>query len=123
MALNLKQAWRMLREPALLMSRIFKAKYFRSGDLMDAWLGSRPSHAWRSIYNVKKYLCTETGSRGDGNNNNVALLASSGEFSCKKAYNVINLDLMRNANNAEECWDKEKMINFWKNIWKLASAP
>ncbi|KAG7547813.1 Ribonuclease H domain [Arabidopsis suecica] len=49
-ALLAKQSWRMLKNPQSLLSRVLKAKYFSKTHLMEAKLGSRPSHAWRSIF-------------------------------------------------------------------------
>ncbi|KAG7594035.1 Reverse transcriptase domain [Arabidopsis thaliana x Arabidopsis arenosa] len=48
-ALLAKQSWRMLQNPQSLLSRVLKAKYFSKSALMEATLGHRPSHAWRSI--------------------------------------------------------------------------
>ncbi|XP_023633818.1 uncharacterized protein LOC111829312 [Capsella rubella] len=48
-ALLAKQPWRMLKQPQSLLTRVLHAKYFSNTGLMDATLGHRPSHAWRSI--------------------------------------------------------------------------
>ncbi|XP_010463143.1 PREDICTED: uncharacterized protein LOC104743796 [Camelina sativa] len=67
-ALLAKQAWRMLKEPQSLLSRVLQAKYFSKSKLMEANLGHRPSHAWRSIHQgiqlIKKGLKWRI---GDGN--------------------------------------------------------
>ncbi|CAN0845734.1 Uncharacterized mitochondrial protein AtMg00310 [Linum grandiflorum] len=44
-----KQGWKFLSNPDALVSRVFKAKYFRQGDFLSARLGNRPSYVWRSI--------------------------------------------------------------------------
>lgn len=44
-----KQAWRLIQYPNSLVSRIFKAKYFKDSNFLDAKLGSSPSFVWRSI--------------------------------------------------------------------------
>ncbi|XP_020867739.1 uncharacterized protein LOC110224809 isoform X1 [Arabidopsis lyrata subsp. lyrata] len=49
-ALLAKQSWRILKEPHSLLSRVIKAKYYSKSNLMNAKIGHRPSHAWRSIY-------------------------------------------------------------------------
>lgn len=41
-----KQLWRMIKNPNSLMARIFKSRYFRNSDPLNAELGSRPSYAW-----------------------------------------------------------------------------
>ncbi|XP_012851712.1 PREDICTED: uncharacterized protein LOC105971405 [Erythranthe guttata] len=55
-ALLVKQAWRVLTNPDLLLSKIISAKYFPHGYLLSADLGSRPSATWRSIWTVIPYL-------------------------------------------------------------------
>ncbi|KAG7583573.1 hypothetical protein ISN44_As08g030850 [Arabidopsis suecica] len=67
-ALLAKQSWRMLREPHLLLTRVLRAKYFSKTSLMEAKLGHRPSHAWRSILQGMQLI--KQGLRwtvGDGN--------------------------------------------------------
>ena len=46
-----KQGWRLLSNPHSLVARIYKAKYFPHGDVLNSQLGSNPSYAWRSIFN------------------------------------------------------------------------
>ena len=45
-----KQAWRILTNPTSLITRVLKARYFPSGDILSATLGSNPSYSW-SIFN------------------------------------------------------------------------
>ncbi|CAN0884583.1 Uncharacterized mitochondrial protein AtMg00310 [Linum grandiflorum] len=44
-----KQGWQFLSDPNVLVSQVFKAKYFLKGDFLSAKLGYRPSYVWRSI--------------------------------------------------------------------------
>lgn len=44
-----KQGWRLLNQPDSLVSRVYKARYYPSGDFLKAELGSNPSFIWRSI--------------------------------------------------------------------------
>lgn len=44
-----KQSWRMLKDPQSLLTRVLRAKYFSKSSLLEAKLGHRPSHSWRSI--------------------------------------------------------------------------
>ncbi|KAL9663790.1 hypothetical protein QQ045_019181 [Rhodiola kirilowii] len=55
-ALLVKQAWRILTCPELLISRVYKAKYFTNDELLMAEAGNRPSWAWRSIQGVIPFL-------------------------------------------------------------------
>lgn len=48
-ALLAKQAWRLMRSPFCLLSRIMKSRYFAESEFLDAALCQRPSYAWRSI--------------------------------------------------------------------------
>ena len=45
-----KQLWRILQYPNSLVARVLKAKYFPTGDILNANLGSSPSYSWRSIH-------------------------------------------------------------------------
>ncbi|KAL9675459.1 hypothetical protein QQ045_003661 [Rhodiola kirilowii] len=51
-ALLAKQAGRLLKHPELLVSKVFKARYFPYTNIIHAKIGSRPSWAWRSIHGV-----------------------------------------------------------------------
>jgi hypothetical protein len=55
-ALPAKQGWRLLSNPESLMARIFKEKSYPSGSFMEAKIGSRPSHAWRSLCQAREVL-------------------------------------------------------------------
>lgn len=48
-ALLAKQVWRMISQPNLLVSKIFKARYFKDMDIMHVGLGNNPSFTWRSL--------------------------------------------------------------------------
>lgn len=51
-----KQAWRFIHYPDSLVSRVFKAKYFKNTSFMEAKLGSNPSFVWRSILESQPVL-------------------------------------------------------------------
>ncbi|XP_062175976.1 uncharacterized protein LOC133881026 [Alnus glutinosa] len=55
-ALLAKQGWRLFKFPESLVARVMKAKYYPNGDLFSAHLGSRPSFAWRSIFQARRIV-------------------------------------------------------------------
>ncbi|KAG6661744.1 hypothetical protein CIPAW_03G196400 [Carya illinoinensis] len=57
-ALLAKQGWRIIQEPASLVAQVFKEKYFKSGNLMEARVGYCPSQIWRSLMSVMDLVKT-----------------------------------------------------------------
>lgn len=49
MALLGKQVWRLLTNGNSLVGRLFQARYYPRGTVLEAELGSNPSYVWRSI--------------------------------------------------------------------------
>ena len=45
LAMLAKQGWRMLENPALLMVRMYKVRYFPNGNILNASIGNNPSYA------------------------------------------------------------------------------
>jgi hypothetical protein len=56
LALLGKQGWRIMSNPNILISKIYKAKYFRHFDFLESNLGHNPSFVWRSICGSKFIL-------------------------------------------------------------------
>jgi hypothetical protein len=56
LAMLAKQGWRLVHHQESLVARTFRDKYYRNGNFLEASLGSRPSYAWRSIFNARKLL-------------------------------------------------------------------
>ncbi|KAM6561714.1 hypothetical protein CsatA_030953 [Cannabis sativa] len=48
-----KQGWRLLSFPESLVSRIFRARYYKNGNFLSAELGGNPSFVWRSIHETQ----------------------------------------------------------------------
>lgn len=48
-ALLAKQVWRMIENSDHMVTKVFKAQYFKNMDIMEAPLGSNPSYIWRSL--------------------------------------------------------------------------
>jgi hypothetical protein len=55
-ALLAKQGWRILKFSESLVARVMKGKYFTNGNFLSAKLGSRPSYAWRSIFQARQVV-------------------------------------------------------------------
>lgn len=49
LALLGKQVWRLLTNDKSLVSRLFKARYYPKGSVLEAQIGSNPSYIWRSL--------------------------------------------------------------------------
>ncbi|KAM6563055.1 hypothetical protein CsatB_023053 [Cannabis sativa] len=45
--------WRLFSHLDSLVSKLFKARYYRNGTILNAELGSNPSFVWRSIYETQ----------------------------------------------------------------------
>ena len=50
LALLARQAWSLLTKPESLCSKILKAVYFPSRDLLSVPIGNEPSNTWRAIW-------------------------------------------------------------------------
>ena len=49
-ALLAKQVWRLLHEKETLVFKVFSAKYFPSGNILDGHVHPRCSYEWRVFY-------------------------------------------------------------------------
>ena len=56
LALLAKQGWRLQTCTNSLFYYVFRAKYFPHGDFLSASLGTKPSHAWRSIFSTQQIV-------------------------------------------------------------------
>ncbi|XP_045831568.1 uncharacterized protein LOC123922956 [Trifolium pratense] len=67
-----KQSWRVMSNPDILISKIYKAKYFPHCDFFDSKLGHNPSFVWRSICN-SKFILRAGSRRRIGNGQDIPL--------------------------------------------------
>ncbi|KAL9670481.1 hypothetical protein QQ045_008034 [Rhodiola kirilowii] len=118
MALLAKQARRIVSKPDLLVSRVFKAKYFPNSDLFNATGGARPSYAWRGIAAARDVL--KSGTEWDEEDGRYRwMLDGSGDLTVKSAYYAAR-ELDRQRNGGEEGpSDMGEVRRFWKSYWKL----
>lgn len=56
LALLAKQGWRILTNPYSLLARVYKAKYFRYTNFLDAKCFTTSSYAWKSIVKSQNLL-------------------------------------------------------------------
>ncbi len=55
-ALLVKQLWCLLHDTTSLFYRVFKAKFFPNGIVMDAKYKTRGSFAWQSILKAREFI-------------------------------------------------------------------
>jgi hypothetical protein len=71
LAMLAKQSWRLLCEPDSLCAQILRAKYFPSGDILNAELKKGSSYTWQSIWaglqTLKKGIIWRVGDGSDIN--------------------------------------------------------
>lgn len=48
-ALLTKQVWRLISKPMSLVPQVYKARYFKHFDIMEAEVGPNASYVWRSL--------------------------------------------------------------------------
>lgn len=53
-ALLAKKGWRLMQDSDSVAGKILKAKYFPQTSFLEAKLESKPSYAWRSIFNARE---------------------------------------------------------------------
>ncbi|KAF5462601.1 hypothetical protein F2P56_018591 [Juglans regia] len=58
LALLAKHSWRFLLDSISLVGRVYRSKYFRETNILDAKLGASPSLIWRSVW-LATYLLKE----------------------------------------------------------------
>ncbi|XP_050222740.1 uncharacterized mitochondrial protein AtMg00310-like [Mercurialis annua] len=55
-AMLARQSWRLLNNQESLCFKVLSAKYFPSGNFLDASIGNNPSYTWRSIFATKDMM-------------------------------------------------------------------
>ncbi|KAM6589465.1 hypothetical protein CsatA_012070 [Cannabis sativa] len=68
-----KQGWRLLTNEDSFVSKIYKARYYPSGNFLNATLGPNPSFIWKSIMEAQG-LVKEGSRKSIGSGDNVSIL-------------------------------------------------
>ncbi|KAL9673458.1 hypothetical protein QQ045_029716 [Rhodiola kirilowii] len=115
-AMLLKIAWRIGKQPELILSRVLLAKYCKNGNIFDARLGSNPSHIWRGV--MKSMSVFLKGLWWDEEMNIFRWkFSSTGNFTVKSAYEVIKYYESSCSVEKAEQSDKSGLWKFWKKLW------
>ncbi|CAM8956265.1 unnamed protein product [Rhodiola kirilowii] len=118
LALLAKQGWRLLMEPELLVSKLFKAKYYPNSDLFNAAGGSRPSFAWRGILEAL-YIIKRGVEWDETERKYLWKRGGSATFTVKEGYYIAcELERLKKESRGEQS-DAKETRNFWRNYWKL----
>ena len=88
LAMLVKQGWRMLENLSLLMTHMYKARYFPNGDILNASIGSNPSYAWRSIH--KSIEIIQQGTRWRVGNGKIIHIWDDRQLPTPATYKVIS---------------------------------
>ena len=88
LAMLAKQRWRLLSNPHSLVTRIYKAKYYLHGDVLNSQLGSNPSYAWRSIFNSLEVI--KRGTRWKVGNGKVIHICEDKWLPTPSTYTIIS---------------------------------
>ncbi|KAL9672251.1 hypothetical protein QQ045_028501 [Rhodiola kirilowii] len=114
----MKQCWRFAQSPDLLVSQLFKAKYYHNFHILDASLGYKPSHSWRAIHGTIQIL-KDSCSKESPSEILVWKGNSSGLLDIKSAFKVSrNIISASDSIQAGQC-DNTNLKRFWTQIWKL----
>ncbi|KAL9687678.1 hypothetical protein QQ045_032085 [Rhodiola kirilowii] len=118
-ALLFKQLCRLDSQELLLVSKVIRAKYFGSSSMADSVLGSRPSYAWRCLWEVKEKL----GALGMVQRLE-AMKGAGDRIRVRDVYDVL-LSIRRTTtrNVRGESSDMESKRTFWKKFWRVKVQP
>ncbi|CAM8914180.1 unnamed protein product [Rhodiola kirilowii] len=115
-ALLMKIAWRVAKFPHLLMSKVLSAKYCGGGNIMNARLGSNPSHGWRGVMRRMNVFLGAIWWEDNGETCRWRY-SSDGVFSVKSAYEVLKVTKSVGVEMMGEQSDMTKIHRFWDRIW------
>lgn len=121
-ALLAKQFWKLFSSPSSLVSRFFKARYFKESSILNSDIGHSPSYAWRSIWTAGMKLKEWMWQNTDGTV--FWALQDHGFYTVRSAYHKLQDIRERNLHlSIGECSDKNQLSKLWTTIWRLKIQP
>jgi hypothetical protein len=131
MAMVAKQGWNFINNPNSLVSRIFKARYFRRTSFIDSTLGNNPSFTWRSIWKLRQVLLYGCRwSIGNGQHIKVMgepwLRAEDGRWiTSPQTQGVYNLTIQQLMIPNSKQWNVEKLNSLFlkEEVKKILAVP
>ncbi|XP_024039324.1 uncharacterized protein LOC127898872 [Citrus sinensis] len=107
-AMVAKQGWRLIQFPNSLVSKVLRARYFRSCSFLNAKPGSNPSFIWRSILWGRQVI--QKGARWHiGNGSNILNVAKLNQhFMQEDTEAIIKIPLPRSQKVDEMLWHYDK---------------
>ncbi|KAL0451591.1 UNVERIFIED_CONTAM: putative mitochondrial protein, partial [Sesamum latifolium] len=124
-----KKGWRVISQPASLLSQVLKPRYFPRCSFWEATVGSRPSLTWRSVLLARGVLrvgCVEHSTPiNPGGERVIWKPSKKGLFSVRSAYKVaLELDARVSASSSRSFpFLTEGYEKFWQQMWALVVPP
>ncbi|KAL9664615.1 hypothetical protein QQ045_020020 [Rhodiola kirilowii] len=112
-----KQAWRLYKNPHLLLSQVLRGRYYPDTDIFNASIGYRPSKCWRSILGAVDLL--RAGCDADVGGSSFWKYSSSQEYDVRSGYQLAVNIAKQNMANEGEVSKPSRLKVFWKLFWKL----
>ncbi|CAM8902975.1 unnamed protein product [Rhodiola kirilowii] len=114
-AMFLKIAWRIVKQPELILSRVLLAKCCNGGSIIDVRIGSNPSHIWRGV--MKSMSVFLKGLWWDEERNTYRWkFSSTGNFTVKSAYEALKYYGSNCSMEQAEQSDKSGLWKFWRKL-------
>lgn len=117
-AMLMKQLWRVLTYPELLLSKIYKAKYIRDQNISDIKPKPTDSSAWKS-------LCSVMGIMHSGLSEGDAIIpykwkySTHGIYTVRSGYNHALRWKLAQIPSSGETSNMESITKGWARLWKL----
>ncbi|KAL9668951.1 hypothetical protein QQ045_006492 [Rhodiola kirilowii] len=116
-AMLMKQLWRFVNHPDHLISRIYRAKYFKDGQLLSARVKPNDSFAWRSLNGVLELFKTGL-EEVDESGVWKWKAAGRSDFSVKSAYTLVMNWVEAKRGQVGQISNTEILHKAWRNLWR-----